>query len=119
VKSKTGVSLEELRLDRVVSGWGDMADFSIAPETLRHQAGIADAAGRRQLAENLRRAAELVHVPDAVILDIYNALRPYRSKAAELEAMAQRLRIEFSAPACARWVEEALEVYASRGLLHD
>jgi propanediol dehydratase small subunit len=117
VLSKTGVPVEQLRLDRVVSGWGDMADFSIAPETLRHQAGIAEAAGRRQLAENLRRAAELVHVPDAVILDFYNALRPRRSTAADLEAMARRLRVEFCAPACARWVEEALEAYGRRGLL--
>jgi propanediol dehydratase small subunit len=96
-----------------------MDDFSIAPETLRHQAGIAESAGRRQLAENLLRAAELVHVPDAVILDFYNALRPGRSTASELGAMARRLRMEFSAPACARWVEEALEVYARRGLLRD
>ena len=78
MKSKTGIALEDLRLDRVVEGWGDMADFSISRDTLLHQAEVTLAGGRRQLAENLRRAAELVHLPDAEILRIYDGLRPHR-----------------------------------------
>ena len=46
------------------------------------------AAGRPQLADNLLRAAELAPLPDETILEIYTALRPRRSSAAELEAWA-------------------------------
>ena len=45
-----------------------------------------------QLAENLRRAAELAPLPDDTILEIYTALRPARSSAAELEAWARAAR---------------------------
>ena len=51
----------------------------ISSETLLHQAEVAEQAGRRQLGENLRRAAELVPVPDDFLLQVYNALRPHRS----------------------------------------
>ncbi|MBZ5593885.1 MAG: diol dehydratase small subunit [Acidobacteriia bacterium] len=117
IASKTGVPVEDLVLDRVAGGWGDMADFSIARETLLHQADVAAAGGRRQVAENFRRAAELVGVPDDMILRIYDALRPFRATPSELATLAAQLRLQFHAPECARWVEEAAEVYASRGLL--
>ena len=42
------------------------------------QAGIARAAGRDRLALNLERAAELVAVPQDVILETYEMLRPGR-----------------------------------------
>jgi propanediol dehydratase small subunit len=117
IVSKTGVPVDDLLLDRVSEGWGEMPDFSIARETLLHQADVAAAGGHRQLAENFRRAAELVGVPDNVILQIYDALRPFRATLPELGALADRLRTQFQAPECARWVEEAGEVYARRGLL--
>jgi propanediol dehydratase small subunit len=117
ITSKTGVPVNDLSLDRVAGGWGEMADFSISRQTLLHQAEIAAASGRRQLGENFRRAAELVDVPDNIILQIYEALRPFRATAAELVKLASQLRLQFHAPECARWVEEAAEVYASRALL--
>ena len=117
IVSKTGVPVDDLLLERVSGGWGEMADFSIARETLIHQAEVAAAGGRRQVAENFRRAAELVGVPDNIILQIYDALRPFRATQLELGALADRLRTQFQAPDCARWVEEAGEVYARRGLL--
>jgi len=117
IVSKTGVPLDGLLLERVAGGWGEMGDFSIARETLLHQAEVAAAGGHRQVAENFRRAAELVGVPDDVILRIYDALRPFRATQAELEALAGRLRTQFQAPECARWVEEASTVYAGRSLL--
>ena len=40
---------------------------------------------------NFERAAELTAVPDDRILEIYNALRPYRSTQAELLAIADDL----------------------------
>ena len=48
------------------------------------QAAVAFAAGRTQLAESLERAAELAAVPDELLLEVYTALRPHRSTAAEL-----------------------------------
>jgi propanediol dehydratase small subunit len=117
ILSKTGVPVDDLLLERVSGGWGEMADFSIARETLLHQAEVAAAGGHRQLAENFRRAAELVGVPDKIILQIYDALRPFRATQPELGALADQLRTQFQAPECARWVEEAGKVYAMRGLL--
>jgi len=117
ITSKTGVPIEELVLERVAGGWGDMADFSIGRETLLHQAGVAAGGGRHQVAQNFRRAAELVNVPDDIILQVYEALRPFRATQAELRTLATQLRLQFHAPECARWVEEAAEIYASRGLL--
>jgi propanediol dehydratase small subunit len=51
------------------------------------------------------------------VLDAYTALRPRRSTAAELEALAERLEREFAAPRTAAFVREALAVYAQRGFL--
>ena len=77
---------------------------------------MARAAGRRQLADNLERAAELVGVPDDQLLEIYTALRPGRSTAAELEAWARRLD-DWAAPQTAAFVREAAVAYAARGLV--
>jgi propanediol dehydratase small subunit len=85
--------------------------------TLELQAQVAVAAGRAQLAANLRRAAELTGVPDEVILEVYTALRPHRSTADELESWADRLEQEFQAVATAAFVREARVVYEQRNLL--
>ena len=91
-------------------------ELRATPETLRLQADVAAAAGRSQLADNLRRAAELAPLPDETILEIYTALRPRRSSADELEAWAVRLE-ELDAPLTAAFVRDALRVYGARGLL--
>jgi propanediol dehydratase small subunit len=113
VATPGGLSLGDLTLhgELVTS-----AELRATPATLRLQAEIAAAAGRSQLADNLRRAAELAPLPDETILDIYTALRPRRSSAAELEAWASRLE-ELDAPLNAAFVRDALRVYATRGLL--
>ena len=77
---------------------------------------MARAAGRGQLADNLERAAELTHVPDERLLEIYTALRPGRSSAAELEAWARQLD-EWEAPLTAAFVREAAAAYVERGLV--
>ncbi len=106
-----------LRLDEVTFDAGlDPAELRATPATLRLQAEVADAAGRSQLADNLRRAAELAPLPDDTILEIYTALRPGRSTGAELEAWAGRLE-ELGAPLTAAFVRDALRVYETRGLL--
>ena len=72
--------------------------------------------GRTQLADNLDRAAELARVPDEELLEIYTALRPGRSTAAELEEWARRLD-EWEAPLTAAFVREAAAAYVERGLV--
>ena len=108
------VTIEALRAGRLTPD-----EIRATPETLRRQAEIARAAGRTPLAENLARAAELAVVPAETILEIYSALRPHRSTAVELEAWADRLEAEFSAPRTAAFVREAAAVYAERGLLRE
>jgi propanediol dehydratase small subunit len=108
-----GLALDALSLH----GAGvERGELRATPETLRLQADVAAAAGRSQLADNLRRAAELAPLPDDTILEIYTALRPRRSSADELESWALRLE-ELDAPLSAAFVRDALRVYAARGLL--
>jgi propanediol dehydratase small subunit len=90
--------------------------FNISNPTLRHQAEAAREAGFTQLADNLRRAAELTAVPNEDLLRMYELLRPGRSTEAELLAMADRLEREFAAPETAAFVREAAGVYAQRAL---
>ena len=58
---------------------GRIVELDGTPEALAMQARIAEECGRPQLAENLRRAAELTRVPEPFILDVYRALRPGRA----------------------------------------
>jgi propanediol dehydratase small subunit len=113
VTTPGGIPLAELSLD--AEGL-DPAELRATPETLRLQAEVARAAERTQLADNLLRAAELAAVPDETILEIYGALRPRRSTAAELEDWAAKLDA-WDAPATAAFVREAAQVYAERGFL--
>ena len=76
---------------------------------------VAEAHSNPQLAENLRRAAELTQLPDDEVLAIYEALRPGRSTAAQLTALAGSLA-DRGLPRCAALVAEAADVYARRGL---
>jgi propanediol dehydratase small subunit len=138
VRTPGGIALDELELhgERV-----EAPELRATPDTLRMQAEVARSSGRKQLADNLLRAAELAPLPDETILEIYTALRPRRSSAAELaplpdetileiytalrpgrstaaelEAWAVRLD-DGEAPATAAFVREAAQVYARRGLL--
>ena len=56
-------------------------------------------------------------MPSETILEIYTALRPHRSTAAELAAWADRLESELAAPLTAAFVREAAAAYAERDLL--
>ncbi len=117
VRTPAGLGLDELTLDALRSERLEASDLRATAETLRLQGEVARAAGRRELAGNLSRAAELTAVPDDVILEIYTALRPHRSSAGELEALALRLERDFEAPRTAAYVREAGAVYAERSLL--
>jgi propanediol dehydratase small subunit len=112
----SGRPIDDITLEAAVSGDLSPADLRVHPDTLRHQADVAEAHGNPQLGENLRRAAELTALPDDEVLAIYEALRPGRSTAPGLESIAARLEAA-GAPLCAALVREAAEVYARRGLL--
>lgn len=117
VTTPAGLGLGEITLDALREGRIAAEDLRATPETLRRQSAVALAAGRKPLAGNLARAAELAAVHAETILEIYTALRPHRSTAAELEAWAGRLESELQAPLSAAFVREALEAYSERGLL--
>lgn len=112
----SGRDSDELTLDRLARDELGADDVRIHPETLEHQAQVAEQHANPQLAANLRRAAELALVPEAEVMAIYEALRPHRSSAEELAALAATLD-GCSAPLCAALVREAAEVYARRSLL--
>lgn len=117
VKTNTGKSMNEITLEAVVSGKIQPQDIKISPETLEMQAQIAESAGRTAFARNLRRAAELTAVPDERILEIYNALRPYRSTKKELLDIADELENKYGAKINGAFVREAAEVYEQRNRL--
>ncbi len=117
VRSASGLHLDEITLEKVLGGKIGFEDIRIRPETLEYQAQIAESAGRPFLAANLRRAGELTRIPDERVLEIYNALRPYRSTKRDLLEMADELESKYQARVCAGLVREAAEVYERRGRL--
>jgi propanediol dehydratase small subunit len=115
VRALSGRPVGELTLEAVRRGELSVADLRIHPETLERQAAVAAAHANPQLAENLRRAAELTRLPDDEVLAIYDALRPGRSTPERLAELAAGLA-ERGLPRCAALLTEAAEVYARRGL---
>ena len=89
----------------------------IHTETLQRQADIAEGAGYRQLAHNLRRAAELVNIPNEQLLRIYEALRPRRSTYQELISLSEELATQYDAVENARFIREAAKAYQTNILL--
>ena len=117
VKGKRGKSLAEITLDSVLAGDVTMEDLRITPQALQAQADVARDVGRPTLALNFERGAELVEVPQDFIMQVYELLRPGRAKSKEelLEAAAT-IRDTYQAERIARFIEEAAETYAARGL---
>ena len=115
VRALSGRQVGELTLEAVRRGELGVSDLRIHPETLERQADIAAAHANPQLAENLRRAAELTSLPDDEVLAIYDALRPGRVSSGRLAELAAGLE-ERGLPRCAALLAEAAEVYARRGL---
>lgn len=117
VRARSGKPMAAITLDAVLAGDVTMDDLRIDASALRAQAAIARAAGRETLARNLERGADLVAVPQEVVMATYDLLRPGRARDKdELLAAARRLREEYGAGTVAAFVEEAAEVYARRGL---
>jgi propanediol dehydratase small subunit len=115
IRALSGKPVDMLTVEAVRSGEVGLADLRIHPETLERQALVAEQHGNPQLADNLRRAAELTGLPDDEVLAVYEALRPGRSTPAQLTEMAASLGGR-GLPRCAALLAEAAEVYARRGL---
>jgi propanediol dehydratase small subunit len=115
--SASGLSLDKLTLDAVMSGEIGATDIRISADVLRLQASIARDAGRDRLALNFERAAELVSVPQDVILETYEMMRPGRiSDPKLLSERADLLRRQYGAEAIAALIDEAVAVYTRRNL---
>jgi propanediol dehydratase small subunit len=113
----SGRTLEELTMEAVLAGELTTEDFRISGDVLRCQADAAESAGYAQLAENLRRAAELTQLTNEQVFEIYHTLRPGRTTYSQLIALAEQLETTFHAPRNATLVREAAEVYLKRGLI--
>ncbi len=116
IRTVSGRILDGLTIEAVLAGDLTIEDFRISGETLRRQAGAAEAAGYWQLAETMRRAAELTHLSNQEVLDIYNMLRPGRATYDQLIRLADHLETALDAPLTAALVREAAEVYLERGI---
>ena len=116
LRALSGRAAGELTLAAVRRGELGVSDLRIHPSTLEFQAEVAERHENPQLADNLRRAAELTRLSDAEVLGIYEALRPRRSSQAELEDLAASLS-ERGLPRTGALVREAAAVYGRRGLV--
>lgn len=114
VHSPSGSNLDDLNIDNVLKGAVKPKDLRITAETLRLQGQVAVDSGRDAIQKNFQRAAELTAIPDERLLEMYNALRPYRSTKQELLDIAKELRDQYNAKICADWFEEAGEFYETR-----
>ena len=117
ITGKRGIALGDITLASVLSGEVTMADLQITPRALQDQAKIAADAGRATLALNFGRAAELVDVPQDVIMSTYELLRPGRAMTKQaLYDRAALLRDQYSAVMIADFIIEAADIYEKRGL---
>ncbi|MEW9835150.1 diol dehydratase small subunit [Mesorhizobium marinum] len=115
--SASGMQLADLTLDAVVSERIGAGDIRISADVLKLQASIAREAGRDRLALNFERAADLVAIPQDLILETYEMLRPGRiSEARLLVERAEMLRRDYGAHSIASLIDEAVAVYERRNL---
>ena len=117
IRGKRGIALGDITLATVLAGEVTMADLQITPKALQDQAEISADAGRVSLALNFQRAAELVDVPQDLIMSTYELLRPGRARTAqELRDRATLLRDQHGAMQIADFITEAADIYEKRGL---
>jgi propanediol dehydratase small subunit len=114
-KGYSGINADEISVEDVRRGDITLDDIRIHPDTLEHQAQVAESKDNPQLASNFRRAAELTGFSDEDVLRLYEALRPGRSTAQELRSFAQDLASR-GAQRNAEFFTQAADVYQRRGL---
>ena len=117
VKTPDGRPVASIDLSTIKRGEVENKDIRISREMLLTQAKVAESAGKMQVAENFRRAAEMTGVPDELVIQMYDKLRPNRAAYEELRGMADTLESKYNAARCAKLVREAAEIYEKRGIL--
>ena len=117
IAAKSGRPLRDLTLAHVLGGDAQPEDVSASAETLEIQAQFARQAGYDEVAANLTRAAEMTRIPNAEILEIYEALRPGRSTYYQLLSLSQRITSLYAAEHTGTYIREAAEAYRNTGLL--
>lgn len=115
-ENTTAAAREDITVANAVDGKLGLGDLRMDPAALAHQAAVAEEGGNPQLAENFLRAAELATIDDEQVMALYEALRPYRSTAEDLDELRASL-LANGAVRCAALVEQAGIAYARRGLL--
>lgn len=119
IKTATGKSISEISIEAIMAGNIDAGDCRISYDTLEYHAQIEDDLGNTQMAETLRRSAEMTKIPDERIMEIYNALRPRVSTRDDLEAIVEELESEYGAVVNAQFIKEAIEVYEKRRMFKE
>ncbi|HET9178922.1 MAG TPA: diol dehydratase small subunit [Terriglobia bacterium] len=107
LRTPSGIPFDDITVESVLDGRIQMDDLRVTAEALELQARVAEGCARPQLAENFRRAAELVDVPEERLLEIYRALRPGRASKAGLLALAEQLETRWRATRCANLIRDA------------
>ena len=115
-KGYSGIDANKITVENIRRGETTQDDIRIHPDTLEHQAQVAEGKDNPQLAANFRRAAELARLNDDEVLKLYEALRPNRSTEQELRAIAEDLASR-GAQINAELFRQAAGVYARRGLV--
>jgi propanediol dehydratase small subunit len=116
-KSESALALEDLTLDALRAGKVTTSDLTIKRATLLDQARLADTRGYPQLARNFRRAAELTAIPNDVLIETYEKLRPYRATYYQLLSLAQEISARYDAPETGDYIRQAAEAYQAKGLV--
>lgn len=118
IRGGRGRVLEDLTMEGILAGDVTIEDLRITSDALKAQAEIARAAGRPTLAANFERGAELVAVPQDLIMETYEMLRPGRVREWRvLQDRAEKFRRDYGAEEIARFIETAAEMYRRRGLV--
>ena len=115
IQSRSGRALNALTIDALRAGALAIDDFAISAEQLEAQARAADADRHPQLADNLRRAAEMTALSNERVMEIYEMLRPGRTSHEALTGLARELAGR-GMPRVAAFIAEAAEAYRARGL---
>jgi propanediol dehydratase small subunit len=118
-KAESKLSLEAITLDAVRNGEVASSDLTVRRETLLSQAALAEQRGYPQLARNFRRAAELTAIPNGVLIETYEKLRPYRATYYQLLALSQEVAARYDAPETGDYIRQAAEAYKAKGLVKE
>jgi propanediol dehydratase small subunit len=106
IRLRSGRPIGDLSLENLAQGRLAGDDLGIHEDTLRQQARIAREAGFAPLASNLERAAELTRLPDAKVLEIYEALRR-GGRRPTLDALAREIEDAYGATLTSAFLREA------------